>query len=149
MFEKSVMLFTSPLQLKHCKICLVLHQIVRLMTCMIHVCTCSLITNELSKSELDDLIQAFGSVIMVKEKQLNGYLEGSLSNLSHSIQSHLPQRQRPVAYAGFGRGGGGVSTRDPHTFSKGVRERAVSSPIGVWGGGPAALQLSLFVSYKT
>ena len=118
MFEKSVkMLFTSPLQLKHCMICLVLHQIVRLMTCMIHVCTCSLITNELSKSELDDLIQAFGSVIMVKEKQLNGYLEGSLSNLSHSIQSHLPQRQRSVVYAGFGRGGGGgVSTRDPHTF---------------------------------
>ena len=83
---------------------------------MIHVCTCSLITNELSISELDDLIHAFGSVIMVTEKQLNDYLEGSLSNLSHSIQSHLPQRQRSVAYAGFGRG---VSTRDPPTFSKG------------------------------
>ena len=45
--------------------------------------------------------------------------------------------------------GGGFSTRDPHTFSKGVWGSAVSSPIGVWGGAPATLQLSQFLSHKT
>ena len=43
----------------------------------------------------------------------------------------------------IGKGGGGTSTPN-----EGVGGSDVSSPIGVWGGVPTALQLSHFSSHK-
>ena len=50
------------------------------------------------------------------------YTSNSISNYICVMQWHMQDL------------GGWVSTRDPHTFSKGVWGSTISSPIGIWGG---------------